>query len=86
MSNKRFFFILFLMCSCSLNKQKQDDVYTLRLKAKADAEEKVNKVIQQLRVDCDSTIFHIARQKADSLEMSRKQTKPAKKKHKGALK
>jgi len=84
MNKEHFFFILFLMCSCQLNKQKQDNVYTLRQKAKSDADEKVNKVIRQLRADCDSSLFRIARQKADSLKMVRKQTKPAKKRHKGS--
>lgn len=82
MNKACFFLILFLICSCHLKRQKSDDVYTLRLKAKSDADEKVNRVIQQLRVDCDSNIFRMARQRADSLKLVQLHAKPHKKKTK----
>jgi len=80
MNKASFFLILFLICSCHAKRPKSDDVYTLRLKAKSEAEEKVNRVIRQLRADCDSNIFRVARQRADSLKQVRQQPRHQKKK------
>ncbi|WP_153800759.1 hypothetical protein [Foetidibacter luteolus] len=55
-----------LLCNCT---QKQDamQLETLKGKAKLEAEQKVNRVIKELREDCDSTLLELATQKADSI-------------------
>jgi|GEM_PF-5730304 len=57
--------------SCSSHQQKSDDVLTLKKEAKLQMEAKVNKVISQLKSDCDSTLMRMARQQVDSIKQAR---------------
>ncbi len=68
-----------LMAIACTDTRQDDQVLTDKLKANARTEEKVNKVIDQLRKDCDSTLLQEAVYKADSIRKARQ--KPAKHPH-----
>lgn len=50
----------------------RDAPQTARIKARAAMEQKVNEVVQQLRLDCDSNLLATARYRADSIYAAQK--------------
>ena len=61
---------LFLLCSC-----KTDHVPQLKQQAEQEMHEKVQTIVTQLREDCDSNLYQLARYKADSIIAARKKVK-----------
>jgi hypothetical protein len=66
-----------LACNTSTDPQAAQEA--ARLKATAAMEQKVNEVITQLRVDCDSSLLSMARYQADSIRQAAPHRKPARK-------
>jgi uncharacterized membrane protein len=71
--------LLLLLAACR-NRAQDDEVLTDKLKAAVQTEEKVNKVIEQLRKDCDSTLLQEALYRADSIRKARQRKNGVKRK------
>ena len=65
-------FILLINCLACNRPSGGEDMEKLESEAAAQANAKVNSVINQLKADCDSTIYRMATQKADSIKQERK--------------
>lgn len=66
-------FILLLFCSCKI-----DSSAHLKQQAEQEMHEKVQTIITQVREDCDSNLYQLARYKADSIIAARKKVKKKK--------
>lgn len=65
-------FSVVLLSSCSEHNKGENALLLQKRLDSSQMEQKVSKVIRELKDDCDSTIMEMARTKADSIHKSKK--------------